>query len=144
MITILKIYSIPLLEGDLFMRCVLILLIFFSILSCSIHPSKKADSGYRNKKYRYSPIIKGHTIQFFYNGTTAVKEVGIVGTFTGWKPLENSMKQSGKNLWTITFKLPPGKYQYQFIIDGRWENDKFALSYVPDQFAGRVSFFQIK
>lgn len=52
------------------------------------------------------------------------KDVQIVGDFSSWKPIKNTMTQdSGSKVWKIVLPLEPGKYQYKFIVDGSWKVD---------------------
>ncbi|MGD9789189.1 MAG: glycogen-binding domain-containing protein [Phycisphaerales bacterium] len=49
------------------------------------------------------------------------KEVFVAGTFNNWDPRAQVLKQSGKDgQWGTTLDLPPGRYEYKFIVDGRW------------------------
>ncbi len=54
-------------------------------------------------------------------------EVRIAGDFNGWIPDKdvNSMidSDSGIRVWTKVLSLPPGTYQYRYIVDGEWRRD---------------------
>ena len=45
--------------------------------------------------------------------------VAVVGDFNGWEetPLDDD-NQDG--IWTASIPLSPGRYEYAFVIDGRW------------------------
>lgn len=30
------------------------------------------------------------------------------------------MTTNGKHKWTVTLDLPPGRYEYKFVVDGKW------------------------
>jgi 1,4-alpha-glucan branching enzyme len=66
--------------------------------------------------------------------------VSVVGGFNQWDP--NSHRLSGPDLtgrWTVTVPLPPGRYEYLFVIDGgTWVPDPEAPS-VDDGLGGRNS-----
>jgi hypothetical protein len=47
------------------------------------------------------------------------KTVSIVGSFSEWEPLPLS-DDDRDGIWTADLPLPPGRYEYAFIIDGRW------------------------
>lgn len=58
----------------------------------------------------------------------AAKSVSLVGDFNDWNavatPLERGMS---KGLWSTTLSMPPGRYEYAFLVDGkRWTPDPFA------------------
>ncbi len=45
--------------------------------------------------------------------------VSVVGSFSEWEPVPLS-DDDGDGTWTTEIPLPPGRYEYAFIIDGRW------------------------
>jgi 1,4-alpha-glucan branching enzyme len=50
--------------------------------------------------------------------------VALVGDFNGWNTTTHQMKRGRGNSWTLEVDLPPGRYQYKFVVDGReWWND---------------------
>ncbi|CAD7696781.1 unnamed protein product [Ostreobium quekettii] len=48
-------------------------------------------------------------------------EVAVEGSFDNWTNRQ-TLQQSGKN-FTVVKLLPPGVYQYKFIVDGEWKYD---------------------
>jgi len=66
--------------------------------------------------------------------------VRLTGDFASWS-LEGIelQDQRGTGVWTADVPLPPGVYQYTFIVDGtEWRSDPTAVSQVDDGF-GRVN-----
>lgn len=56
--------------------------------------------------------------QFFIIAPDA-RSVSLVGDFTDWDPTRFPMERvSEDGAWTITIPLPPGRYEYQFEVDG--------------------------
>lgn len=52
------------------------------------------------------------------------KRVSVGGDFNAWNGKKNPLKKAVKTgIWSTTVKLKPGRYQYRFVVDGRWEND---------------------
>jgi 1,4-alpha-glucan branching enzyme len=51
------------------------------------------------------------------------KEVFLVGNFNDWNPKKHPMHQKKNGTWTKTVMVPPGMYEYKFLVDGRWEED---------------------
>jgi 1,4-alpha-glucan branching enzyme len=43
--------------------------------------------------------------------------------FNRWKPDKHKMKKNTQGEWTRTVIIPPGKYEYKFLIDGEWKED---------------------
>lgn len=47
------------------------------------------------------------------------KDVSVIGSFNGWEPGRHEMRfDKEKNEWILTIKLPPGQYEYAFMING--------------------------
>ena len=51
------------------------------------------------------------------------KEVILMGDFNRWNPKKHPMKKDGNGVWEKTTMLFPGRYEYRFLVDNRWEND---------------------
>ena len=71
----------------------------------------------------------------------AAATVSVVGDFNGWDPRRNPMTRGGeRELWRTRLALPPGVYQYNFVVDGTvWEKDPQAKNYLADGFGGQNS-----
>jgi len=54
------------------------------------------------------------------------KFVSLSGDFNGWSANGTPMKQHSPGRWEATIDLPPGRYQYKFIMDGQWIPDPLA------------------
>ena len=44
----------------------------------------------------------------------------LVGTFNAWSPTATPMKVGQADEWHASLKLPPGKYEYKYIVDEIW------------------------
>lgn len=66
--------------------------------------------------------------------------VRLTGDFASWSPEGIELEDlRGTGIWTTDVPLPPGVYQYTFIINGtEWRPDPTALSQVDDGF-GQVN-----
>lgn len=51
------------------------------------------------------------------------REVFVTGDFNGWDHQSHPMKPDKEGVWSRTFMLDPGTYEYKFIVDGGWRND---------------------
>jgi len=47
------------------------------------------------------------------------KSVSVIGSFNDWSPNAHPMQEDETGTWIISIELPPGKHQYQYMIDGR-------------------------
>ncbi len=68
----------------------------------------------------------------------AASDVRIAGDFNGWVPdkgvVSRTEEQGRQRVWTKTLALPPGTYQYRYVVDGDWCEDPEN----PEKSPGRV------
>jgi Carbohydrate-binding module 48 (Isoamylase N-terminal domain) len=63
--------------------------------------------------------------------------VALVGDFNDWDPVRTPMitSRDGAGLWATVVPLPPGRYRYAFLINGReWRADPSAPAALDDEF----------
>ena len=48
------------------------------------------------------------------------RSVCVAGTFNDWHPLVTEMINVGGDRWAKALTLPPGRYEYRFVVDGEW------------------------
>jgi len=79
------------------------------------------------------------------NDSNKVHTVSIAGDFNNWDPQANTLQDpEGDGIWTATLKLPPGRYEYMFVLDGeKWLPDPNALRYVKDGFGNKNAILEI-
>jgi hypothetical protein len=66
------------------------------------------------------------------------REVAVAGDFNGWRPEAAPMHRGPGGLWTVDIPLAAGRrYQYMFVVDGRWVTDPGAPATVDDGYGGR-------
>ncbi|MFH1288490.1 MAG: helix-turn-helix domain-containing protein [bacterium] len=53
----------------------------------------------------------------------SVNEVLLIGDFNSWNTSGIQLKKDKTGLWKLELELKPGKYEYKFIVDGKWQND---------------------
>jgi 1,4-alpha-glucan branching enzyme len=53
----------------------------------------------------------------------SAESVYLAGDFNAWDPWKHPMKKSENSVWQKTVMLFPGRYEYRFLVDGRWTND---------------------
>ena len=52
------------------------------------------------------------------------RKVLIAGDFNSWLPMSTPMQTAGiPGRWRTTLPLPPGRYRYRFVVDGKWMTD---------------------
>jgi hypothetical protein len=69
------------------------------------------------------------------------KKVSVIGAFNNWRPEQHDMKfDSAKNSWIIEIAIPPGEYEYAYLIDNQQAVvDPKADFYKKDGFGSRNS-----
>ena len=73
--------------------------------------------------------------RFEFQGEGDAESVALVGEFNNWNTTADPMRRDG-NGWVLEKTLPPGRYLYKFIIDGRWVADRQNSRHEPDGHGG--------
>jgi 1,4-alpha-glucan branching enzyme len=55
--------------------------------------------------------------------THEAKDVRLTGTFNNWDINKHPMKTKKDGVWTKTVMIPPGIYEYKFLVDDEWRHD---------------------
>ena len=76
----------------------------------------------QNDEYVNSVINLGNEHRFYLEGVQTASEVLCTGTFNGWSQEDYAMDRL-RNGWEYNLLLPPGNYEYKYIVDGKWIND---------------------
>ena len=85
--------------------------------------------------------MKTHHINLQSPGATAVS---IAGSFNDWSPDAKPMACDTDGCWGVDLTLPPGRYEYRFVVDGQWRDDPNATEYVINPFASRNTVLVIE
>ncbi|MFH2092372.1 MAG: glycogen-binding domain-containing protein [Pseudomonadota bacterium] len=62
-------------------------------------------------------------IQLVFHAPQA-KEVYLAGDFNKWNIKKHTMKKGKQDVWEKTLLLEPGIYEYKYIVDGNWYEDR--------------------
>lgn len=49
--------------------------------------------------------------------------VAVTGDFNEWNHTSHPMRSDGNGLWQKIMMLPPGQYEYKFLVDDQWRTD---------------------
>jgi chromosome partitioning protein len=78
----------------------------------------------------------------------AAGEVRIAGDFNGWIPdrgVDSRVQEEGRErVWTKVLHLPPGTYQYRYVVDGEWREDPENPRFVAGPIGGRNSLLVVR
>ncbi len=50
-------------------------------------------------------------------------EVLLTGSFNAWDEAGQPLKKGKSGIWKLKLKLPPGRHEYRYIVDGQWVTD---------------------
>ncbi|HEY5657341.1 MAG TPA: AAA family ATPase [Myxococcota bacterium] len=78
----------------------------------------------------------------------AANDVRIAGDFNGWVPdrgVRSLIESEGKTrVWTKILSLPPGTYEYRYVVDGEWREDPDNPEAVTSAVGGRNSLLVVR
>ncbi|HWQ32795.1 MAG TPA: S8 family serine peptidase [Blastocatellia bacterium] len=91
-----------------------------------------------------APRIENGELVFWYHNDAA-QRVALAGDFNGWNPSETWFARHSSGMWRAALPpLPPGTYQYKFVINGeRWLDDPGNSLKLEDQHGGFNSVLHI-
>ncbi len=70
------------------------------------------------------------------------RSVGVAGDFNGWDAA--AMKRGADGVWRVRLSLPPGRYQYAFLVDERrWVADVHAATLLDSGYGGLDSVLDL-
>src|SRR5262245_56060117 len=73
------------------------------------------------------------------------RSVQAAGDFNGWNPSRTPLEPTSNGAWTVTIPLEPGRYEYQFVVDGQqWIADPFAVEQSDDGFGSRNAVLDVR
>jgi len=68
--------------------------------------------------------------------------VAIAGSFNNWNPKKTPLRKSG-DIWQTKLELPRGRYEYRFVVDGKWVSDPTAKESAANPFGESNSVFSL-
>tara|TARA_B100000029_G_scaffold505015_1_gene584921 strand:+ start:107 stop:502 length:396 start_codon:yes stop_codon:yes gene_type:complete len=127
---------------------IILILIVFIFSGCSLSFIKK----------RLSPPYKVNGGILFQYEAPSARHVNLAGNFPDNEWLKHGdkidmMRDDGKNgdkiakdgIWSILKVLPPGRYEYKFVVDrNTWIIDPNALESIDDGYGGKNSILIVK
>jgi len=91
-----------------------------------------------------APKMTSEGVVFSFEAPPGTNAVYLAGEFNGWRPdLDLMNDDDGDGIWTMTYDLAPGTYQYKFVADGQWFQDPNNPEAAPDGFGGNNSVIAV-
>jgi hypothetical protein len=94
-------------------------------------------------RVEYDPRVTGETVRFRLHAPQA-SEVAVAGDFNGWSPETHPLRRSESGWWELTITVPPGSYQYVYVVDEEWTTPPRAAATLDDGFGGRNGIFVVR
>ena len=67
------------------------------------------------------------------------RAVSLVGDFNHWNPTATPLRHDEHlNVWQACIPVPPGRYRYRLVVDGKWTADPYN-SYVESNPFGELN-----
>jgi len=87
------------------------------------------------------PAVTHAGVMFRLEAPNAAR-VQLAGDFNGWVLDGNDMNPDGR-VWKKIVKLPPGRYQYRYVVDGVWQSDPLNPTVEPAPYGGYNSILVV-
>jgi chromosome partitioning protein len=88
-------------------------------------------------------FLRHRKTQFSIHAPEA-NSVKVVGNFSNWTQEAGfALDRHEDGNWSKEILLPPGVYQYKFLVDGRWVEDQGNPNLVQDPYGGRNAVLEI-
>jgi 1,4-alpha-glucan branching enzyme len=86
--------------------------------------------------------INPRRVNFSLEATEA-KEIILIGDFNNWNPKKHPMHKDKNGMWVKTVIIPPGRYEYKFLVDGQWKEDPKNNQTCPNCFGTQNSVLDL-
>lgn len=73
----------------------------------------------------------------------SAQSVYIAGAFNDWHPSVTEMLKADGGRWIKELALPPGNYEYRFVVDGKWVTDPNCRAAMANPFGSYNSVITI-
>jgi serine protease AprX len=91
------------------------------------------------------PRAENNRLVFCFHHDTA-ESVALAGDFNGWNPARSALTKQQNSIWRIAVEmLPPGSYQYKFLVNQQhWMDDPNNGLKLPDEYGGFNSVLHVE
>ncbi len=98
---------------------------------------------------RMKELVKKEAAEFLSQASFSIKApqaqaVYVTGSFNDWLLDENCRLSKKDEIWSINLPLKPGVYKYQFIVDGKWQEDPQNKQIERNSFGDINSLIEVK
>lgn len=72
------------------------------------------------------------------------QNVFLVGDFNNWDETSHPLKKNSDGTWKINISLTPGRYEYRYLVDGKWQNDPNCTTFAANNFGSENCVIYLK
>jgi hypothetical protein len=91
-----------------------------------------------------SEVSANSRLTHFELFTPEASAVFVAGSFNQWNPSATAMTRMSEGKWITDLSLPPGRYEYLFVVNGNcWMPDPKVRDYASNPFGGFNSVLEV-
>jgi hypothetical protein len=106
-------------------------------VSTEIVPAAAGQHSVGGNGYRYIRLA-------YVSDNPSIRQVQVAGSFNNWDPGTTPMRRQD-GVWSTILVLPPGSYEYMFVVDGaQWLTDPLAVQTRDDGFGGANAVLEVE
>ena len=96
-------------------------------------------------KKSYTRTGRSCRVTFTLPTESNAQDVALCGEFNNWDSTVDPMKRRKDGRFSLTISLKSGRqYRFKYLLDGqRWENDREADGFVPNEFGSKDSVITV-
>lgn len=96
------------------------------------------------RQFLLPPAVGTPQVQVELELAQEARSVAVAGDFNGWAVDASRMTRGPDGVWRIRLALPPGRYQYVFIVDDeQWIADPHSTTVVDNGYSGTNSVLDV-
>ena len=105
-------------------------------VSTGVVPASAGQYSVGGNGYRYIRLA-------YVSDNPSIRQVQVAGSFNSWDPSTTPMRRQD-GVWSTILVLPPGSYEYMFVVDGaQWLTDPLAVQTRDDGFGGANAVLEV-
>ena len=93
--------------------------------------------GIAARRVSSAPRVRSRAVVVFQLNAPSARRVQLAADFTEWSRHALSLGLGEDGIWQLTVVLPPGRYAYRFLVDGKWVDDPHCNCWEANRFGTR-------
>lgn len=101
-----------------------------------------STKGLAGERKKTGSAAAGRGVKFVFHGKEA-RQVYLTGEFNSWDTQSLPMVRSNGGEWQVEVDLAPGRYEYNFFVDGVWVQDPACREKVVNPYGSQNCVIQV-